>query len=204
MNDKELIAEEPIADYGQLDLSKSYTYLDYLKWRFKDRVELIRGKIVKMSPAPNVNHQSLVTNIFGSVWSVFKNEPCRVFVAPFDVRLPILSGLKDNTVVQPDLCIICDNTKLDNQGCNGAPDLVVEILTPGNSKYEMDVKFQLYEESGVQEYWIIQQDGRNVLIYSLQNGKYIGLRPFCEGMTVESPFFPNLKIAVDDLYVNVK
>jgi Uma2 family endonuclease len=203
MDDKEIIVEEPIVDYSQLDLSKSYTYWDYLKWQFADRVELIRGRIVKMSPGPNVNHQSLVTNVFGRLWTVFSNEPCRVFVAPFDVRLPVSFGKKDTTVVQPDLCVICDSSKLDKQGCNGAPDLVVEILSPGNASHDVDVKFKLYEESGVKEYWIIQPEDRTILVYSLIENTYIGLRPFCEGMTVESPLFAELKVSVDDLFVNV-
>lgn len=204
MLDKDFIVEEPIEDYGQLDLSKSYTYWDYLKWKFTERVELIRGRIVKMSPAPNVNHQRISIKLTTEIFPLFEKTKCNVFAAPFDVRLHVPSGLKDNTVVQPDLCIICDNSKLDKQGCNGAPDLVVEILSPGNSKHEIDVKFQLYEESGVKEYWIIQPEGKTVLVYCINEDKaYFGLRPFCEGMTIESALFPDLKIAVSDLFLNV-
>jgi Uma2 family endonuclease len=203
MTDKDFTIEEPIEEYGQLDLNKTYTYWDYLKWKFTERVELIRGKVVKMSPAPNLNHQRIVGNNFGQFFTLLKLGPCNYFVAPFDVRLPVPSAGKETTVVQPDLCIVCDETKLDRQGCNGAPDLVVEILSPGNSKHELETKFNLYEESGVKEYWIIQPEGKTVLVYHLQNNKYIGLQPFCEGMTLHSPYFPLLKIEVSDLFIGV-
>ncbi len=196
--------EEPITDYNQLDLSKSYTWVEYMKWKFTERVELIRGHIVKMSPAPNVNHQAIVTSLCGIIYKFWENSPCKLFVSPFDVRLPIPSSKKDSTVVQPDLCIICDENKLDEKGCDGAPDLMVEILSPGNSKHDLDVKFKLYEESGVKEYWIVQPESRDVLVYTLQNGCYIGLRPFAEGMVVQGLMFPELKLPVDDLFRNVK
>jgi len=198
------IVEEPITDYNQLDLTKSYTWVEYMKWRFTERVELIRGHIVKMSPAPNVNHQSLAGQMYGTFGNAFSKTNCRWFPAPFDVRLPIPSAKKDSTVVQPDLCVICDASKLDEHGCDGAPDLVVEILSPGNSKHDLDVKFKLYEESGVKEYWIVQPASRDVLIYTLQNGCYIGLRPFTEGIVVQGLLFPELKLSVDDLFKNVK
>jgi Uma2 family endonuclease len=198
------LVEEPIVEYGQLDLSKEYTWIDYLKWKFTDRVELIRGKIVKISPAPNVNHQALAGNLYGKFGNLFQQTLCRWFPAPFDVRLPIPSALQDSTVVQPDLCVICDESKLDEKGCNGAPDLVVEILSPGNSKHDLDIKFQLYQESGVKEYWIIHPESREILVYVLQNEKYIGLKPFTDGMHVESNLFSDVKISVDEIFRNVK
>ncbi len=196
--------EEPILEYGQLDLNASYTYADYLRWQFKERVELIKGKILKMSPAPNIRHQKISANIGGIFYTLFKNKSCQHFAAPFDVRLPIPSAKKDSTVVQPDLCIICDPSKLSNKlGCDGAPDLVIEILSSGNTKHEMKTKFELYEESGVKEYWLIQPDNKTILIYTLVNGKYIGLRPFNEGQQVESPLFPEVKIDADEIFLNL-
>ncbi len=196
--------EEPISDYYGLDLKKSYTYADYLLWRFEERVELIRGKILKMSPAPNTNHQRFSMNITKQFILNFKHQTCQLFFAPFDVRLPIPSAKKDSTVVQPDLCIICDETKLDEQGCNGAPDLVVEILSPGNTKHEMQTKFELYEESGVKEYWIVEPANKTVLVYSLQNNKYIGLKPFSDDADIESVLFPDMKVNLRDVFWNVK
>ncbi len=198
-------AEEPVTDYDRLDPTASYTYLDYLKWQFTERVELIRGKIFKMSPGPNVNHQKISSVLHWSLASVFRKTSCRVFHAPFDVRLPIPKAEKDSTVVQPDLCIICDESKLsDMRGCNGAPDLVVEILSPGNTVHEMNTKFLLYQDSGVKEYWLVESAERAILVYTLQNGVYVGLRPFTEGMRLQSPLFPQLSIDVTEVFHDIK
>jgi len=197
-------AEEPIVSYSQLNPEGSYTYWDYLKWQFTDRVELIRGKIFKMSPGPNVSHQRVSRKLSLVIFSLFDNKPCEAFDAPFDVRLPIPNEKKDTTVVQPDFCIICDASKLDNgRACNGAPDLVMEILSPGNSKHEMQTKFNLYQESGVKEYWIISSAEKTIWIYVLVNGSYIGLAPFVEDMMAEGRLFPELKIAVTDIFHKV-
>ncbi|MFM9944584.1 MAG: Uma2 family endonuclease [Bacteroidia bacterium] len=196
--------KEPITDYFKLDLNGTYTYSDYMLWHFKERVELIRGKIFKMSPAPNTNHQRLSFNLTTLFDSKFKGHKCQIFFAPFDVRLPVKSILKNTTVVQPDLCIICDESKLDEQGCNGAPDLVVEILSPGNARHEMRTKFDLYEESGVKEYWIVEPANQTVLIYTLQGDKYIGLQPYTSEDIIESPLFPEIKINAEDLFYNLK
>ena len=202
MEDKVSMVEEPIMEYGKLDANESYTYWDYIKWQFTDRVELIRGAIRKMN-APNTNHQRLVRNVNGAFDKFLKDRPCDWFFAPFDVRLPVPSAKKDSTVVQPDLLVVCDASKIDKMGCNGAPDLVVEILSSGNNKHEMATKYQLYEECGVKEYWIVGPDSRTILIYTLVEGKYIGLHPFAEGMQMESPLFPDLQVSVDELFYQV-
>jgi Uma2 family endonuclease len=146
-----------VKNIKELDLNNKYSYADYLTWQFKERLELIKGYIFKMSPAPNRYHQSISRQIAGFFWEIFKNSNCKYYVAPFDVRL--FNKNKKNekvlTVVQPDICIVCDEKKLDDAGCIGAPDLVVEILSPGNTKKEMGIKFDLYEENEVQEYWIV-------------------------------------------------
>lgn len=197
-------AEEPIVEYNMLNPQGSYTYWDYLKWQFSERVELIRGKLFKMSPAPNVAHQVILTNLSRIFLNKFYGNACQVFLAPFDVRLPIKTGKKDSTVVQPDICVVCDATKLsDGRGCNGAPDLVIEILSPGNSRHELETKFNLYEESGVKEYWIVQPTERTVFIYRLEEDKYIGLPPFVEGMEIKSVCFPDLKMPVEDIFHKV-
>lgn len=193
-----------IKNFTDLDLSKQYTYADYLLWQFSERVELIKGFIKSMSPAPSRNHQSILQNLNFKIFSYFKNHPCSVYFAPFDVRLPIPSAKKNTTVVQPDLCVICDENKLDDQGCNGAPDLIVEILSPNNSKHDAHTKFNLYEESGVKEYWMVETVEKMVLVYTLQNQKYIGLKPFTLGETIVSPLFPDMKIDVEDIFIDVK
>ena len=192
-----------VKNFSDLDLTKTYTYSDYLLWQFSERVELIKGFIRKMSPAPSRKHQTISYNLTLSIGKFFQNHPCSVFVAPFDVRLPIENKKKDNTVVQPDLCIICDENKLDDKGCNGAPDLIVEILSPNNSKHDVDTKFNLYQESGVKEYWIVEPEERFVLVYTLQNEEYIGLKPFSEGQIIKSPLFSEMQITVDEVFKRI-
>lgn len=118
---------------------------------------------------------------------------------PFDVRIPNENG-EIFTVVQPELCVICDETKLDERGCIGAPDLVVEILSPGNSKKEMDIKFRLYEEAEVGEYWIIHPTEKTVWVYVLENGEYVTHKPFVEGEQIISRKFPDLKINLSNIF----
>ena len=196
--------KEPIAEYGMLDLDKSYTYLDYLRFTFKERVELIKGKIMKMSPAPNFTHQSTVRNICMTFGLFFKGKTCQWFPAPFDVRLNIPNGKKGTTVVQPDMCVVCDASILDEAGCNGTPDLLLEILSPSNRKHDLETKFNLYEEAQVKEYWIVDPIVRTVLVYQLVDGKFRGLRPFGEGSKIMSPLFPDLEITVDEVFVGLE
>lgn len=188
-----------ITDFKQLDPEKSYTYADYLKWKFKESVELIKGKIMEMSPAPTRFHQDISLKLTLHFAKAFENKPCRLYVAPFDVRFPDKDG-KIKTVVQPDLCVICDQSKLDERGCLGAPDLVVEILSPGNTRKEMKDKYELYQEEKVKEYWIIYPDTRNIQIFFLQEDKYIGIQPVAEGEIVTSVIFPTLSFSTEKLY----
>ena len=191
-----------ISDINQLDLNGSYTYADYLRWKFKERVELLKGKIVRMSPAPNRNHQEISINLNGFLWTFFRKDLCKLYSAPFDVRL-VKSKSNDEkvvTVVQPDLCVICDENKLDEKGCNGAPDLIVEILSPGNSKKEMGIKFDLYEENGVKEYWIVEPAEKAIFIYNLQNERFIGMKPLTEDDKMKSILFPELIFDVKDIF----
>jgi Uma2 family endonuclease len=143
-------------------------------------------------------------NVYVSFRQTFKKNKCKVYLAPFDVRL--VNGKKstpDNevyTVVQPDLCVVCDPTMVDEKNCFGAPNLVVEILSKSTSRKDMTIKYDLYEENGVQEYWIINPFQKDVHIYTLQNGKYVGSRPFILETMLESPTFPELKIEVDAIF----
>jgi Uma2 family endonuclease len=193
-----------IYNFSDLDLTKTYSYSDYLMWQFQDRVELIKGFIMKMSPAPSMSHQKVSNNLSGCFYENFKRKPCSVFQAPFDVRLPIKSAKKDSTVVQPDLCVICDEDKLDEKGCNGSPDLMVEIISPNNSKHDIHTKFNLYKEAGVIEYWIIEPYDKILLVYTLKDNQYIGLPPQTEGENIKSPLFPDLQIALEDVFYKVK
>lgn len=194
-----------ITSLDQLDPNGTYTYADYLLWRLEERIELIRGKIFKMSPAPSVRHQEVSMNLTTILAPHFKKAPCKLFSAPFDVRLPkknVKKGGKTHTVVQPDLCVICDLSKLDERGCEGAPDLVIEILSPGNSRKEMKEKFEVYEESGVKEYWIVNPTEKMVQVFLLdeEKGKYFGIQPFVEDDMMPSHVFPDLKVDLMEVF----
>ena len=193
-----------VLNFNDLDLEKSYTFADYLTWQFQERLELIKGKIFKMSPAPNRIHQLVSGNLHLKFGNLLKNQPCGLYAAPFDVRLINFKKSTDDkqvkTVVQPDLCIICDKSKLDFKGCIGSPDLVVEILSPGNTEKEMGIKFDLYEENEIKEYWIIEPFDKTIFIYTLQSGKYIGLKPQTQLDVIKSPLFPDLNFDVKDVF----
>lgn len=193
-----------ITNIDQLDLEKNYSYADYLTWKFQERLEIIKGKIFKMSPAPNTFHQRIGSNLHGILWNKFQNHSCRLFSAPFDVRL--LDKKKSTvdkdvfTVVQPDLCVICDENKLDERGAFGAPDLVIEILSPGNSIKEMKYKYDLYQEAGVLEYWIVNPMDRTILIYALENEIFIGKHPLTEEDAINSILFPQLDFQLEEIF----
>ncbi len=187
---------------ADLDLNKSYTYADYFKWTFEERVELIKGKIFKMSPAPNSLHQRLSMNISGPMWSYLKGKPCQVYSAPFDVRLPRRS--KDDqdiiTVLQPDICVICDLSKVDKRGCIGAPDIVVEILSPGNNTKELKNKYEAYEEAGVKEYWVVSPQDKTFLVYTLIDKHYTPSRLMVAGDVITSPALPGFSLDLTELF----
>jgi Uma2 family endonuclease len=191
-----------ILSLDQLDLQGTYSYADYLKWQFEERIELIRGKIFKMPPA--TKHQQYVGEIFRQISNHVHRSSCKTFVAPFDVRLtPIQKTDSDKiyTVVQPDVCVVCDPAKIDAKGCIGAPDLIVEVLSPGNTDREMNEKFEIYQENGVKEYWLVEPNDRIVLVYLLdETGKYIGLKPFTESETLTSNSLGSFQLLVRDIF----
>jgi Uma2 family endonuclease len=190
-----------ITSLDQLDPNGIYTYADYLLWQFEERVELLRGKIRQMA-APSMKHQRTVTRLTRTLANALWKTPCQVFVAPFDVRLTRTREDKDAiTVVQPDLCVICDPAKLDARGCNGAPDLIIEILSPGNSRTEMKDKFELYQEAGVLEYWVVSPIEKTIQVWVLnEQGIYIGLQPKVEGDLLTTPIIANLEVDVTEVF----
>ena len=193
-----------ITDINELDRDKTYSYADYLTWQFQEKLELIKGKIFKKSPAPSTNHQRISMELAGILYNFFKPHQCNLFAAPFDVRL--IDKKKSTidkeifTVVQPDLCVICDETKIDERGAIGAPDLVIEILSPGNPNKEMKYKFDLYEEAGVQEYWIVNPADKTLFIYVLKENQFIGMHPLIEEDSIQSKLFPDLDFQLAEIF----
>lgn len=192
------LVEEPSSEYNS-----NYTYADYLRWKIEERIELFKGMILKLS-APNRVHQSISSHLHIKIGSFLLNKKCQIFSAPFDVRLPIQNKKKDHeiiTVVQPDLCVICDLTKLDDRGCCGAPDLVIEILSPGNSSKEVRLKYNIYEEAEVKEYWLINPTEQNLIAYSLdENKKFSGGKMYANGDLLHSTSINGLEINISNIF----
>jgi len=191
-----------------LDLNKRYTYADYLTWVDDKARELIGGFINMMSPAPRMAHARINTKILWNLESVVKRNKgkCEVFTSPFDVRFPKHGETADDkidTVVQPDICVICDLSKLDERGCCGAPDMIVEILSPSTLKKDVTEKFALYEESGVKEYWIVQPKEKAINVFLLQdNGKYDDGTIYEFEAKVPVYIFDNHLIDLKDIFEN--
>ena len=195
--------QERISKFEDLDLSGTYTYADYLKWEFDERLELIRGKVFRMSPGPNTIHQQVVGVVYNSLYNFLKHKPCRVFVAPFDVRF--FRRSKDDqeimTVLQPDICVICDPSKIDQRGVIGAPDIVIEVLSPGNNKKELKNKYEIYEEAGVLEYWIFHPTEKTFLRYRLnENGKFQLWDFLTLGDQVTTLVLPGFSLSLDEVF----
>lgn len=151
----------------QLPKDRKYTYADYLTWDDGNRYELIDGVPYMMAPAPSPDHQRISYNLVMQIGGYLKGKTCEVFYAPFDVKL------NDDTVVQPDIAIVCDKSKIDKAGCKGAPDMVVEILSPSTIRQDQVTKLNKYRESGVREYWIVSPESRSVQACLLDHGNYI-------------------------------
>lgn len=160
-----------------LDLSKRYSYADYLTWIDDVRRELHDGFIQLFSPSTNLKHQTISGNLFLFFKNYLNKKQCKVLYAPSDVRLyKNKNNLQDKhifTVVQPDIYVVCDLEKLDEKGCLGAPDLIIEIISPKNSKRDVKDKFKIYEEYGVREYWIVHPNDETVIVFLVDNnGKF--------------------------------
>ncbi len=154
----------------------SYTYADYKTWPDNERWELINGIAYNMSPAPTRDHQKVSFEISRQIGNLLEGKPCEAYSAPLDVKLSAIQGEDENDidiVVQPDILVVCDPDKLDEDGCNGAPDWVIEILSPSTSYKDENEKLLLYEKYGVKEYWIVQPGAKMVFIYILdKDGNY--------------------------------
>jgi Uma2 family endonuclease len=190
-------------EVSDLDFSKDYSYADYLKWTFDERLELIRGRLFKMGPAPSRIHQELSWEMARELSIYLKGKPCKAYTAPFDVRLPRKSKNDRDilTVVQPDICVICDPAKLDDKGCLGAPDIAIEILSPGNNKKELLNKYEVYEEAGVKEYWMVVAQEKAFWQYILNKEvRYAASRPLTMGDMVTTPLLPGFTLDLEELF----
>ena len=190
-NENDSKVEEALVDYNRL-----YTYSDYLQWDDDKRHELIDGVPYLMS-APSRRHQKLLGKLFIQFDTLLKGKTCEVYFAPFDVRLN--ADTLDNTVVQPDLLIVCDKAKLDDAGCKGAPDMVVEILSPSTSRHDRILKFKTYLKSGIGEYWIIDPETSTLAVHILKDGDYI-IHPYAAEDTVPVHILEGCTINLSEVF----
>jgi Uma2 family endonuclease len=186
-----------------LQLKERFTYGDYLTWNDDERWELIDGVPYNMSPAPRARHQQILGELHLQFGNWLKGKPCQVYLAPYDVRLPE-SDERDElveTVVQPDISIICDRSKLDEAGCRGAPDLIVEILSPGTAHKDLKIKMDRYERAGVREYWIVDPAEQTVMVFLRgSDGRYGRPQIYYKDDLVQVAILPELEIALATVF----
>ncbi|HWP00542.1 MAG TPA: Uma2 family endonuclease [Methylococcus sp.] len=176
--------------------SERFTYGDYRHWPEEERWELIDGEAYDISPAPSRTHQQWVLALARQIAEFLDDKPCDIYVAPFDVRLPEGNEADDavQTVVQPDISVICDPSKLDEAGCRGAPDFIIEVLSPATSSKDQTIKKKLYERHGVQEYWLVHPTDRVLTRYFLEDGHYSPALIEAISGTTEVRILPGLAI----------
>ena len=179
-----------------------FTYGDYLKWPDDQRRELIDGVAYDMSPAPLRRHQRILGDIFAEFYNYLKNKPCQVYVAPFDVRLPETDEADEEieSVVQPDIVVVCDRNKLDDRGCKGSPDIAIEILSPHTAKKDFVTKYHLYERHKVKQYWVFDPETEGVVVFRLKNDKYGKPEEYKKEDTIRVDIFPDLEINLSTIF----
>lgn len=183
-------------------LSAYYSYADYLTWPEEERWELIEGIAYDMTPAPTPKHQEILGELFRVLANWLQGNKCRVYMAPFDVRLAGADtpDSEIDKVVQPDISVVCDPQKIDSRGCLGAPDMIIEILSPSTLKKDMGIKLALYERFGVKEYWVVYPLDEIVMVFLLENGMY--RKPTVYSVPDEIPvkLFAELTIPLESVF----
>ena len=189
-----------IEDYN--DEQRSYTYADYQKWEGPERYQIINGEVFQMA-SPSVEHQALLMVLSSKFDNWLQGKPYRVFASPLDVRLFPKEDNSDKTVVQPDLLVVCDKSKIGKNSINGAPDLVIEILSPSNTYSEQLYKFQYYLEAGILEYWVIDPERKVIQVHIYENGHYLST-VYKNSDRIPSVVLPGLEIALEDLWARIQ
>jgi Uma2 family endonuclease len=176
------------------------TYADYKEWELDEgeRYELIYGEAFAMAGA-NTRHQAILTELLSQFHVYLRGKPCKVFSAPYDVRLFYEEDESDDTVVQPDIMVVCDKNSIGPEGCRGAPDLVIEILSPSNTAIEMERKFSLYREAGVREYWIADSKNNTLKVYRFQDDE-ISTKAYGSTDAVPVAILPGFHIALEQVF----
>ncbi|MCP4219936.1 MAG: Uma2 family endonuclease [bacterium] len=184
----------------------NFTYADYLSWDDGERWELIDGEAYNMSPAPVVVHQRIQRKLLVQLSIQLESKTCEAFGAPLDVLLPLADENENDisNVVQPDISVICDSKKLDSKSCIGAPDFIIEILSPTSRRRDRLEKFNLYETAGVKEYWLVDPEAQLVEVFTLEpNGSYGKSRIYTESDTIELSALKDITIDLNDVLKNI-
>jgi len=183
--------------------NRKFTYGDYLEWPDEERWELIAGEAFNMTPAPSRTHQKILLALADIFYNYLKDKSCEVYVAPFDVRLPEgdQSEKEINSVVQPDLTVICDPAKLDEKGCLGSPDLIVEIISPSTAAHDYIRKLTLYERRQVPEYWIVHPIDKTAMVFQLNDHREYGKpRIYAGADQIPVGLFPDLIVDLKKVF----
>lgn len=181
---------------------QTYSYADYLTWDESERLEIIDGEPYMLA-TPSRIHQEVLMGLLLQFGNYLKGKPCKVYPAPFCVRLDAEKVDKDiRNVFEPDITIVCDKSKLDDKGCKGAPDMIVEILSPSTGKKDRLIKFNEYEKAGVKEYWIVEPEEKLVNVFLLQpDGRYGRTEMYSEEDKMKVSLFEDLVIDLKEVFV---
>jgi Uma2 family endonuclease len=177
-----------------------YTYKNYLDTDEGFRAEIVDGRLYVMDP-PSRYHQGIDRNLLVKIALFLEGKPGKVYPAPFGVRLFPKDDLSDDTYFEPDITVICDPSKLEDRGCKGAPDMIIEILSPSNRQNDMLVKFRKYLQAGVREYWIVDPEGKTVHVCILDQGQY-RVSVYDETQTAAVSVLPGCVIDLKDIFAD--
>lgn len=192
-------------DTPQKNKAQKWTYAEYCTWSDGKRVELIDGVMYDfITPTPSATHQQISGALSVQFANHLRGKQCKVYTAPFDVRLPDFIGQHNKdiaTVVQPDIVIICDPSKLDEPGCSGRPDLIIEITSPVTALHDMKNKFNHYERVNVKKYWIVNQTDKTTMVFKLNDsGKYGRPETYGSNDSIEVPLLGDLVIDLAEVF----
>ncbi len=183
-----------------------YTYAHALAWSEQERWEIIQGVPYAMSPAPTVRHQEVVLALSRIFGNFLQGKACRVFIAPLDVLLTMGQEPDEQiqTVVQPDVFVVCDKSKLDKRRCKGAPDLIIEVLSPATARKDRREKFLLYEKHGVKEYWLVEPDAKMITAFNLKDGQYGRPNIYSDEEEMKTAIFADLTVNLAEVFANIE
>ncbi len=183
-----------------------YTYADVLAWSEHERWEILEGVPYSMSPAPTIRHQEVVGALYRIFANYMQGKACRVFISPLDVLLTMgqESDEQIQTVVQPDVFVVCDKSKLDKRRCKGAPDLIIEVLSPATVRKDRREKFLLYEKHGVKEYWLVEPDSKLITAFILKEGQYGRPNIYSDEEGMKTSIFADLTVNLAEVFADIE